>query len=47
MQMKPISWRLYQEVRPYCWRLAALFLVGLLGAPLSLLTPVPLKMFAA
>ena len=43
MQMKPISWRLYQEVRPYCWHLAALFLVGLLGAPLSLLTPVPLK----
>ncbi len=43
MQMKTISWRLYQEVRPYCWHLAALFLVGLLGAPLSLLTPVPLK----
>jgi ATP-binding cassette subfamily B protein len=41
--MKPISWRLYQEVRPYCWHLAALFSVGLLGAPLSLLTPMPLK----
>ena len=43
MRMKSITWRLYQEVRPYCWHLAALFCVGLLGTPLSLLTPVPLK----
>ena len=38
-----VSWRLYQEVRPYNWHLAALFSVGLLGAPLALLTPMPLK----
>src|SRR5437016_4888348 len=40
---KVISWRLYQEVRPYNWHLGALFSVGLLGAPLALLTPMPLK----
>jgi len=38
-----LAWRLYQEVRPYYWHLGALFSVGLLGAPLALLTPMPLK----
>src|SRR4029453_19571816 len=37
------SWRLWREARPYCWRLAALFSLGLLGTPLALLTPVPVK----
>jgi ATP-binding cassette subfamily B protein len=38
-----INRRLWQEVRPYCWHLIALFLLGLLGTPLALLTPVPIK----
>src|SRR4029453_13566255 len=37
------SWRLWREARPYCWHLAALFSLGLLGTPLALLTPVPVK----
>ncbi len=41
--MKSLSWRLYQEVRPYSWHLAGLFSLGLLGTPLALLTPMPLK----
>ena len=41
--MKSLTWRLYQEVRPYSWHLAALFSLGLLGTPLALLTPMPLK----
>src|SRR5205823_14471230 len=42
-EMKSLTWRLYQEVRPYSWLLAALFSLGLLGTPLALLTPMPLK----
>jgi ATP-binding cassette subfamily B protein len=34
---------LWQEMRPYSWHLAALFVLSLLGTPLALLTPVPLK----
>jgi ATP-binding cassette subfamily B protein len=37
------SWRLWREARPYCWHLGALFSLGLLGTPLALLTPVPVK----
>ena len=37
------GWRLWQEVRPHSWHLAALFLLSLLGTPLALLTPLPLK----
>ena len=36
-------WRLWEEVRPYYWNLAALFLFSLLGTALALLTPLPLK----
>jgi ATP-binding cassette, subfamily B, bacterial len=35
--------RLFLEVRPYCLRLGGLLLVTLLSTPLSLLTPLPLK----
>lgn len=35
--------RLWQEVRPYRTHLAGLFLLSALGAPLALLTPLPLK----
>jgi len=41
--MRSLRWRLFQEVRPYSWHLAALFSLGLLGTPLALLTPMPLK----
>src|SRR2546426_6239972 len=41
--MKSLGWRLYQEVRPYSWHLAALFSLGLLGTPLALLGPRPLE----
>ena len=37
------SWRLWEEIRPYSWNLAALFLFSLLGTSLALLTPLPLK----
>ena len=40
---KPLFWRLWLQVRPYWMALAALFLLGLLSAPLALLTPLPLK----
>ena len=36
-------WRLWLEMRPYSGHLAVLFLVSLLGAPLALLVPLPLK----
>ncbi|HEU0011071.1 MAG TPA: ABC transporter ATP-binding protein [Verrucomicrobiae bacterium] len=39
----PLFWRLWQQLRPYWIALAALFLLGLLSAPLALLTPLPLK----
>src|SRR5438128_9458586 len=42
-EMRSLRWRLFQEVRPYSWHLAALFSLGLLGTPLALLTPMPLK----
>jgi len=35
--------RLCREMRPYLTPLAALFVLSLLGTPLALLTPVPLK----
>ena len=35
--------RLFLEVRPYCLQLGGLLLVTLLSTPLSLLTPLPLK----
>src|SRR5437762_14318768 len=35
--------RLFLEVRPYCRHLGGLLLVTLLSTPLSLLTPLPLK----
>src|SRR5207249_11994985 len=38
-----LYWRLWQEVRPYWPHLAMVFLLGLLSAPLALLTPLPLK----
>src|SRR4030095_14113871 len=38
-----LYWRLWQQVRPYWIALTALFLLGLLSAPLALLTPLPLK----
>ena len=41
--MKSNTWRLCKEVQPYFWHLAGLFSLGLLGTPLALLTPVPLK----
>ena len=41
--MRSLRWRLFQEVRPYSWHLAVLFSLGLLGTPLALLTPMPLK----
>jgi len=41
--MRSLRWRLFQEVRPYSWHLAALFSLELLGTPLALLTPMPLK----
>src|SRR5437773_8414507 len=37
------SWRLWQEVQPYLGHLATLFLLSLLGSPLALLTPLPVK----
>jgi ATP-binding cassette subfamily B protein len=36
--------RLWREVRPYWAHLLAAFLLGLLSAPLALLTPLPLKL---
>jgi len=38
-----LYWRLWQQVRPFWLLLAALFVLGLLSAPLALLTPLPLK----
>src|SRR5207247_7102653 len=38
-----LSWRLWQEVRPYWPHLVMVFLLGLLSAPLALLAPLPLK----
>ncbi len=38
--------RAAQEARPQVGRIALLFVIGLLGSPLSLLTPVPLKIVA-
>ena len=38
--------RAAQEARPQLGRIALLFVIGLLGSPLSLLTPVPLKIVA-
>src|SRR5439155_4554976 len=35
--------RLFRRARPYSFHLGALFLVGLLGSPLALLAPLPLK----
>jgi ATP-binding cassette, subfamily B, bacterial len=35
--------RLFFEIRPYCFHLAAILLVSLLSTPLALLTPLPLK----
>lgn len=35
--------RVLREVRPYQWRVAAVFLLGLLATPIALLAPVPLK----
>src|SRR5438874_13542056 len=35
--------RLWREMRPYAWHLAALFAFSLLATPLALLTPLPLK----
>ena len=40
---RSITWRLWQEMRPYSTHVAALFLLSLLGTPLALLTPLPLK----
>jgi len=41
--MKFIGWRMWQEARPYTCNLCALFLLSLLGTPLALLAPLPLK----
>ncbi len=40
---KNLYLRLWEESRPYSWHLAGLFGLSLLGTPLALLTPVPLK----
>jgi ATP-binding cassette subfamily B protein len=41
--MSFIGWRMWQEARPYLWNLAVLFLLSLLGTPLALIAPLPLK----
>src|SRR5262245_34641663 len=43
---KSLYWRLWEQVRPYWIALATLFALGLLSAPLALLTPLPLKIVA-
>ena len=37
------SWRLWREVRPDLWLLIAVFLLSLVGTPLALMVPLPLK----
>src|SRR5947209_5016164 len=42
-RLRSNTWRLWREMRPYSGYLAALLLFSLLGTPLALLTPLPLK----
>ncbi len=42
-RMRSNTWRLWQEMRPYSGYLSILFFLSLLGTPLALLTPLPLK----
>jgi len=42
-RLRSNTWRLWQEMRPYSGDLVALLLLSLLGTPLALLMPLPLK----